>query len=111
LTPAGETRWISARSKPLFSEGGSVTGHVGTTEDISVRKRGEAELAEARDRALEAARLKSEFLANMSHEIRTPMNAVIGMTDMALDTELSVEQRDYLETVSSWGALPWRAAL
>ncbi len=99
LTSSGETRWISARSNPLVSEDGLVAGHVGTIEDISVRKRAEAELAETRDRALEAARLKSEFLANMSHEIRTPMSAIIGMTDMALDTELSEEQREYLDTV------------
>ncbi|MEZ6065461.1 MAG: histidine kinase dimerization/phospho-acceptor domain-containing protein [Planctomycetaceae bacterium] len=99
FTEEGDQRWVLTTKVPFRSSDGKVRGLVGIARDITARKLVEQELRDAKNAAEIANRAKSEFLANMSHEIRTPMNAVLGMTELLLDTELSHEQRDFLQTV------------
>jgi len=89
------------RKAALTRRDGSVSGLLGVIVDITERKRAEIEVLRAKEAAEAASRAKSDFLANMSHEIRTPMNGVIGMTDLALETALTSEQREYLTIAKS----------
>lgn len=97
----GQIVWMHALGHVARDASGKATDMYGVTQDITDFKKLEIELLAAKEAAEAAARAKSDFLANMSHEIRTPMNAVIGMTHLALKTELTAQQRDYLSKVSS----------
>jgi PAS domain S-box-containing protein len=98
-TVDGNWQWVLDRGKVVRrGADGAPLRVTGTLKDIERQKRFEIELREARERAELASSAKSSFLANISHEIRTPMNAVVGMTELALGTELSQEQREYLST-------------
>jgi two-component system sensor histidine kinase/response regulator len=95
----GDKIFLLTTKVPLLDNRGEVTGIVGVGRNITERLKAERAMQKARDAAEAASQAKSEFLANMSHEIRTPLNGIMGMTDLALDTDLTTEQREYLETV------------
>lgn len=106
----GEKFWNHLSIAPIRDPEGHLTHFVGIQTDISDRKQSEtqlhqhvAALEQARQTAEAANHAKGDFLAMMSHEIRTPLNAVIGMTGLLLDTPLTEQQRDFVETTRTAG--------
>ncbi|ODR98275.1 hypothetical protein AUC69_10330 [Methyloceanibacter superfactus] len=110
LDKHGSYCWLSDEQQLIRDKQGNPIEVVGSWSNIDARKEAEEafqasqiELAKATEAALEANEAKSIFLANMSHEIRTPMNAIIGLSHLALKTDLSPRQRDYVLKIKSSG--------
>ncbi|HET7541661.1 MAG TPA: AAA family ATPase [Polyangiaceae bacterium] len=97
----GSVCWRLNRGLAVRDAQGKAIRLIGTSVDITDRKRLEEELRSAKEEAVAGNRAKDAFLANVSHEIRTPMNAILGMTELVLDTPLGDEQRQWLQTVKS----------
>jgi PAS domain S-box-containing protein len=97
----GGRYWESVAISPIRDSHGVTTHYVAIKEDISERKLFEKQLNLAREAAEQANRAKGDFLANMSHEIRTPMNAIIGLGHLALQTDLTDKQHDYLTKIQA----------
>ncbi len=93
--------WEMATISPVKDKTGQTTHYVAVKEDITQRKLAEEKLIQAEQRAKNANQAKSDFLANMSHEIRTPMNAILGMTHLALQTDLNARQEGYIRNVDT----------
>jgi len=94
----GSWKWILSKGQAVDrDESGVPSRMTGVHLDMTERKQAEIELQAAKEAAEDATKAKSEFLANMSHEIRTPMNAIMGMTHLALETDLTPKQQDYLK--------------
>ena len=98
-----EIRILTVYEATYFGGNGHPLGIVGLFVDVTTQKKLESDLIAAKDEATEASKAKGEFLANMSHEIRTPMNAILGMSHLALLTELNDKQRNYVSNIEKAG--------
>ena len=101
----GRTIPVAVSFSALRDRQQTIAGYVCIAHDISERKKYEDELRRAKEQAEIASTAKSEFLSNMSHEIRTPMNAVIGFSELLRDTNLDVQQKEYVDTICTSGEL------
>jgi signal transduction histidine kinase/HPt (histidine-containing phosphotransfer) domain-containing protein len=99
----GRVVWVRSLGHVVTDAAGKPTDMFGVTQDITSFKMLEVAMTFAREDAEETTQVKSMFLANMSHEIRTPMNAIIGLSHLALRTELTDKQRDYLTKIHGAG--------
>lgn len=100
---SGRKYHLHLEIQPIQNADGSLETFIAILTDITARVESETALRRAKAEADSASRAKSEFLASMSHEIRTPMNGVIGMTSLLMETALTHEQRDYVNTVRTSG--------